>query len=288
MKTKVLITGAKGQLAKTIKNLYSNSTHNLEFVFTSKTDLDITNKDQVLYFFNKFQFDYCINCAAYTNVEQSELEPELAIKVNAEAVKTLAEVCKTHDIILVHISTDYVFDGTSEKPYNEEDKTNPINEYGKSKLAGELAIKNVLNRYFIIRTSWLYSKYGKNFVKTIISEIEANSDLNITTSQIGAPTSCAQLSKFIIFLITTKSSAFGVYHFSGEGETTWYEFALEIANHFSCFNKFKITPAKTFKTIAERPKYSVLSNHKANQLLKKKQSWKQDVNQTIKDIIKPI
>lgn len=288
MKTKILITGAKGQLAKTIHHLYANNNLNLEFVFTSKTELDITNKVQVSSFFDNHQFDYCINCAAYTNVEQSELEPDLALKVNAEAVKTLAEVCKNHDTILMHISTDYVFDGNSKKPYKEEDQTNPINEYGKSKLAGELAIKSVLNRYFIIRTSWLYSSFGKNFVKTIINKIETNSDLNITTSQIGSPTSCTELSKFIIFLITTKSNAFGVYHFSGQGETTWYEFALEIAIHFDRYNKLKISPANTFKRRAERPKYSVLNNHKVNQIFEKKQSWKQDVKQTVKEIIEQI
>ena len=285
MKTKILITGAKGQLAKTINNLYSYNTDNLEFVFASKADLDITNKDQVLSFFNKHEFDYCVNCAAYTNVEQSELQPDLAHEVNVEAVKTLAEVCENNNIILIHVSTDYVFDGEANKPYTEEDETNPINEYGKSKLAGEHALKDVLTRYFIIRTSWLYSSYGKNFVKTIIGKIETNSDLNITTSQTGTPTSCEELSKFIVFLIKTNSNAFGVYHYSSQGETNWYEFALEIAEHFSFYNKQKIKPTETYITKAKRPKFSVLSNNKTNQIFKKRNSWKYHVNQTVKNIL---
>lgn len=285
MKTRILVTGAQGQLAQTIQDLYQNNSEDLEFVFVSKGDLDITNTSKVLEFFEIGEFEYCINCAAYTNVEQSEVEPYLAYKVNAEAVKTLAEACKKNSVILVHISTDYVFDGKSHSPYIEEDATNPINEYGKSKLEGELAIQNILDDFFIIRTSWLYSRYGHNFVKTIIKKIQEDSDLKITTSQIGTPTSCDELSQFIVLLITSKSKAFGVYHFSSLGATTWYEFALEISKQFKTYNKNKIIPTDSFKTKASRPEYSVLNNHKSNQIFKKRDGWKEHVSQTVKRLI---
>ncbi|MCB0382501.1 MAG: dTDP-4-dehydrorhamnose reductase [Psychroserpens sp.] len=285
MKTKVLVTGSQGQLGKTLHHLYHNTTEDLEFVFVSKSDLDITNKDQMTSFFSTHQFDYCVNCAAYTNVEQSETQPELAFNVNAEAVKNLAEICKDKNIILIHISTDYVFDGNANQPYTEEDLTNPINEYGKSKLQGELEIKNILNDFFIIRTSWLYSRFGHNFVKTIIKKIKENSDLKITTSQTGTPTSCDELSQFIFFLINSKSTSFGVYHFSSLGETTWYDFALEISKQFKHYNTLEISPITTFKTKAERPKYSVLSNLKSNQIFKKRECWKDQVIKTVKSLI---
>ncbi|WP_456438919.1 dTDP-4-dehydrorhamnose reductase [Psychroserpens sp.] len=285
MKIRILVTGSEGQLAKTLNDLYFDNTDDLEFVFVSKIDLNITTEDQVSCFFNKHQFDYCVNCAAYTNVEQSELQPELAHKVNAEGVRVLAEVCKNHNTILIHISTDYVFDGTSKKPYTEEDKTNPINEYGKSKLAGELIIKELLDDFFIIRTSWLYSRFGHNFVKTIIKKIQENSELKITTAQIGTPTSCDELSQFIVFLIKTSSKSFGVYHFSSLGQTTWYDYALEISKQFKSYNKPKISPTETFVTKAKRPDYSVLNTNKSNQIFKKSYYWKDQVNQTVKSLI---
>ena len=285
MKKKILVTGAKGQLARTIKDLYSNNTYNLEFVFASKTDLDITNRDQVSTFFTKQQFDYCINCAAYTNVEQSEVQPHLAYKVNTKAVKILAEECKNYSVILIHISTDYVFDGKANQPYKEEDQTNPINEYGKSKLAGELEVKTVLDDFFIIRTSWLYSRYGHNFVKTIIKKIQENGELKIITSQVGTPTSCDELSQFIIFLIRTSSKSYGIYHFSSHGQTTWYDFALEIAKQFESYDTDKISPIETFETKAERPNYSVLSNHKSNQIFETNNYWEDQVKLTVKSLI---
>lgn len=285
MKTKILVTGAQGQLAKTFYNLYHQKTDDLEFTFVSKSDLDITNKTQLVSFFKTHQFNYCLNCAAYTNVEQSENLPDIAYKVNAEAVKILAKVCKNNNAILIHISTDYVFDGKANQPYTEEDLTNPINEYGKSKLKGEQEIKTILDNFFIIRTSWLYSRYGHNFLKTIIKKIQDDSDLKITTSQTGTPTSCDELSQFIFFLINTRSKSYGVYHFSSLGETTWYDFALEIAKQFKHYNISKITPVQSFKTKANRPKYSVLNNHKSFQIFKKRERWENQVHKTVKSIL---
>ena len=168
MSTKVLVTGANGQLGSTIKELYSTNQDNIQFTFTTKAELDISNKNEIKKFFSKNNFDYCINCAAFTNVEQAEKTPEIAFKINAKAVKHLAKICKVTNTVLIHISTDYVFDGSKNEPYSELDIPNPINEYGKSKLLGEQYIQQILNSYFIIRTSWLYSKdFGYNFYRNL-------------------------------------------------------------------------------------------------------------------------
>lgn len=263
--TTILVTGANGQLGETIKDLYSKNNWGIEFSFITKADLDITNQSQVKTFFNKQKFDYCINCAAYTNVEQAEKTPKIAIKVNAEGVKNLAESCKEHNTTLIHISTDYVFDGKKKSPYLETDKPNPINEYGKSKLLGEQHIKNILQSYFIIRTSWLYSKkYGKNFYRFILTKAKTEKELSITTEQVGCPTDTVNLSAYIISLILQKSTDFGVYHFSDNNPMTWYDFAKSILveNNLNCITK--LVKADNYRTFAKRPKYSVLLKSKTN------------------------
>lgn len=195
MNKNVLVTGASGQLGKTIHELFSENNIGLDFTFVIKQELDITRRENLISFFNQNMFDYCINCAAYTNVEQAEITPESAYKINAEGVKNLAEACKETNTILIHISTDYVFDGEKKEPYTADDVTNPINEYGKSKLQGEIYIKDILSNYFIVRTSWLYSKkYGNNFYRTIINKAKTEKQLSITTEQIGCPTDVVNLS----------------------------------------------------------------------------------------------
>lgn len=283
MKTRVLVTGANGQLGKTIKELYWKNKDSMDFVFVTKSQLDITCKNEVDTFFNKSEFDYCINCAAYTNVEQADSEPEKANRVNAEGVKNLAEACKLSDTILIHISTDYVFDGTKNEPYTESDDPNPINEYGKSKLLGETYIVNTLTDYFIIRTSWLYSKHEKNFLTTIVKKIKENSKLKIITTQKGTPTSCVELSRFIYFLIKSKEGKFGFYNFSALGEATWYDFAVQIAKHFKNYRSTLITPVNTFDSKVKRPEYSVLSNKKSQSIYSNLKDWRQSVDNTISD-----
>jgi dTDP-4-dehydrorhamnose reductase len=285
MKTRVLVTGANGQLGQTLKELYSSDS-TIDFTFTTKTILDITNKYQVDTFLSQNSFDFCINCAAFTNVEQAEKTPDPAFLVNAEAVKNIAEACKKNNIILIHISTDYVFDGKKQIPYQENDYPKPINQYGKSKLLGENYIKQISSKYFIIRTSWLYSKYGHNFLTSIIKKIHNKEQLSITTSQKGTPTSCIDLSEFIIQLIKDKITSFGLYHFSALGETTRYEYALEICKQFIDYNCKNITPVKTFHAKAKRPEYSVLDNSKARLLFKNHVLWNKKVEATIKDIFK--
>jgi dTDP-4-dehydrorhamnose reductase len=281
MKTKVLVTGANGQLALTLKDLLSDNTESIDFCFVSKSDLNIANNNHVKDFFEKNNFfNYCINCAAYTNVEQAERTFEDALIVNSEGVKNLAVQCEKDNITLIHISTDYVFDGKKEEPYTEDDVTNPINNYGKSKLIGENHIKSIVKKHFIIRTSWLYSKYGNNFFRTVYEKIKSNTEMKVITSQVGTPTSCVDLSKFIICIIQSQSTSYGTYHFTNSGETNWYEFAKEIARYF---NSDVIKPISSFDTIAERPNYSVLNNSKAKSLFGEIQFWKDSVKQMISE-----
>ena len=258
---KVLVTGANGQLGKTINELYKKNDIGLDFVFVSREAFDITKKENINALFSKQKFDYCINCAAYTNVEQAEKTPEIAYKINAEGVKNLSHACEENDVILIHISTDYVFDGEKETPYIVSDETNPINKYGKSKLEGENHIKSILTKYFIIRTSWLYSKkHGNNFYKTILKKAKTENQLSITTEQKGCPTDTVNLSKFIIKLIQENSPVFGFFHFCDEKVMTWYDFAEQILIENNLSNNINLVKANNYRTFARRPKSSVLKN----------------------------
>lgn len=261
MKKKVLVTGAHGQLGSTIKELFKENNINLDFIFVSKDNLDITRNENLDVFFKNNTFHYCINCAAYTNVEQAEKTPNIAYKINAEGVKNIALKCREYNVVLIHISTDYVFDGEKRTPYVVEDKTNPINEYGKSKLLGEKHIQNTLSNYYIVRTSWLYSKtYGKNFYKTIINKAKTEKELFITTEQIGCPTDTVNLSKFIIKLIQDKNLPYGIYHFCDEKAMTWYNFAEQILKENSKTKQIQLFKSNNYKSLTKRPKYSVLKN----------------------------
>jgi dTDP-4-dehydrorhamnose reductase len=275
----ILVTGANGQLAKTIA-LFKNEAPNYNFVFKTKEELDITNKEAINILFKTLSFDYCINCAAYTNVEQAEKTPEIAYEINGEAVKNLAEVCLDFNTKLVHISTDYVFDGESKNPYSERATPNPLNEYGKSKLQGEKYIQKTLEAYYIIRVSWLYSIFEKNFFNTITNCLKKNKELNITTSQKGTPTSCISLTHFIYWIIFSELE-YGIYHFSDDGEATWYEFAVEIAKQFGNHEKTKlIQPSENYPTISRRPDYSVLNNNKRKNEYKISIHWKTAIERT--------
>ncbi|MEM9678753.1 MAG: dTDP-4-dehydrorhamnose reductase [Bacteroidota bacterium] len=281
MKTNVLVTGANGQLAMTIKHLFSENGKGLNFIFKTRKELDITSKTSIQETFENSKIHFCINCAAYTNVEMAESEQDKAFSVNAEGVKLLAEMCKLNDTVLIHISTDYIFDGSKGEPYTEDDITNPLNVYGKSKLRGENYIKEVSDKYYIIRASWLYSSFGKNFLKTILRKIQDNEDLKIIDSQTGTPTSCIDLSEFIVFLITTKSVHYGIYHFSANQYCTWYEYALQIASNIQGYDSFKIKPVGAVKSNVKRPAYSVLSIKKTEDCFKMLNSWQDSVNHVV-------
>ena len=270
----VLVTGANGQLGKCIKDA-SNHYSNIQFTFTSKEELDITNLRKVADFFKSNTFDYCINAAAYTNVEKAESEEETAFLVNAEAVKNLAETCAAHKTTLLHVSTDYVFDGTNTQPYLETDSTNPINVYGASKRKGEEAVINHCEQYFIVRTSWLYSQYGHNFFNSMIKYAEQGKPLTITTEQTGTPTNANDLAEALLQIIATKADKYGVYHFSNSGKATWYDFAKEILETTGLIKKTKLAQTDYYRTFAKRPAYSVLNTNKIESALSiKPVNWK--------------
>ena len=259
---KVLITGASGQLGQCFRKKAGNYP-DLEFTFATSEDLDLSLFMVVENYFRRNKFDYCINCAAYTNVEQAEKQQEMAYLVNAEAVNHLAKACNENDTTLIHFSTDYVFNGEKNTPYSEEDETEPLNVYGASKLRGENFIRQRLEKFFIFRTSWLYSDIGKNFFNTIKSKAEAGETLNITTSQKGTPTNAYDLAEFVLELIRLENKNYGTYHYSNLGEATWYDFAKVILEQLG--SKTELKENNDFKTLATRPAYSVLSKEKAQQ-----------------------
>ncbi len=263
MKTKVLVTGANGQLARTIKELYQTNKDGIVFDFLSKEQLDITSAKAVTTYFKNQQPEYCINCAAYTNVEQAEQTPEQALLVNKSGVENLVEACLKTNTTLLHISTDYVFDGTKKTPYTINDTPNPINEYGKSKLEGEESIKKKLQKYFIIRTSWLYSKkYGSNFYKTILKAAKTKTKIEVTDAQIGTPTNTETVAKFCYNLIKTKAKNYGIFHVTDSTVMTWHDFACKIIEENKLTKNTILVKTNKYRTFAERPKYSVLKTEK--------------------------
>jgi dTDP-4-dehydrorhamnose reductase len=257
----ILVTGGNGQLASCIKSIANNSEH-YNFIYSNSKDLDISSENQVNVFFSNHKIDWCINCAAYTAVDKAETEFILAQKINSEGAKNLALACKKHEIKLIHISTDFVFDGSKNEPYTELDQPNPINIYGQTKLNGENEICSNLNSYFIIRTSWLYSEFGHNFMKTMLRLSSERDELNIVNDQIGTPTYAVDLATAILKIISLNSAKYGLYHYSNDGIATWYDFANAIFE----INNISITthpiPSTAFPTPAKRPKYSVLDKSK--------------------------
>ena len=253
---KVLVTGANGQLGQCLQKIAAQF-KNLEFTFKNSKDLDITDALSIKKTFDLVDFDYCINCAAYTDVEQAEKTPDLAFKVNAEGVKNLVFACKKHEVGLIHISTDYVFDGEKKEPYTIDDIPNPINIYGKSKLMGEEYIQELMVNYCIIRTSWLYSEFGKNFYTTIVNKAKVNHTLKISNTQLGYPTYALNLAKFINQLIMLNNIESNLYHFTDKIEMTWFEFAKEIIKIENLTNKVIIHNDKS-TYLASRPQNSRL------------------------------
>ena len=253
-----MVTGSGGQLGKTIKE-FAPLVKNASFDFKDLSHLDITDDEAINNLFQKESYDYCINCAAYTNVEQAEKTPEPAYMVNAEGVKNLAMACKKHGVVLIHVSTDYVFDGEKEGPYTVADEANPINEYGRSKWRGEVYIRQLLDRHYILRTSWLYSKkYGSNFYRTILKKVSEGQELRITDEQKGCPTDTETLAKFILENILTEKRPFGTYHVTDGKPMTWYGFAQQILDENGLTDKAKLVLDRNYRTFAKRPKNSVM------------------------------
>lgn len=282
MKT-VLVLGANGQLGKCFQELSARE-KDIDWLFMNSAELNITSNIDVQQCFSSKRIDYCINCAAYTNVEKAESDRDNAFLINAEAVKNLAEICEKSSAVLFHFSTDYVFPGTAQMPYRENDPTAPLNVYGESKLKGEEYIRDFANRYFIFRTSWLYSQYGHNFFKTVLAKAGKGETLNITTAQHGTPTNANHLAKLVLKLIKKRNSNFGTYHFSNTGETTWYGFAEEILKVSGNLESVKLNPDNSYKTIAERPGYSVMDiSRTENTFDHKIPSWQEAVAELYRD-----
>jgi dTDP-4-dehydrorhamnose reductase len=261
----ILITGAAGQLGNEIK-VVSKSFYGYDFIFTDTETLDLTNLQQTEEFIKAARPDWIINCAAYNQVDKAESEPEAAMLVNSTAVKNITEVIKGNECRFIHISTDYVYEGNSNVPYNEYSIPNPLSAYGRSKLAGE---KYALLHHgsMIIRTSWLYSSFGKNFVRTILHHAREKESLNVVFDQIGTPTYAADLAGAIMSIVTgVIRNQFalnaGIYNFSNEGVCSWYDFATEIINEAGLTCKINPVLTKDYQTAAKRPAYSVMDKNK--------------------------
>lgn len=257
----VLVTGGKGQLGTCIK-MVAKGIKNLNFIYTDEDKLDITDITLVTDFFLKNKIDFCVNCAAYTAVDIAETNKDLAEKINVLGARNLAQVCKVNTAILIHISTDFVFDGMKSSLYTEKDIPNPLGVYGLTKLNGEMAIIETLNEHFIIRTSWLYSEHGNNFFKTMLRLGTEKSELSIVCDQIGTPTYAGDLAEVILHLIKQNIQEYGTYHYSNEGVASWYDFAVAIFDESN--NDISISPIKTdcYPTPAKRPCFSVMDKCK--------------------------
>lgn len=261
MGNKILVFGGKGQLGQCLRSVSKND----DLIFLSSAEANICNKEQIESLFNKYKPKVIINCAAYTAVDKAEDEAAVATALNTTGPEILAELCRQFDVLIIHISTDFVFEGTTTGLLNEDEVTKPTGIYGKTKLDGERAIQEVWNKHIIIRTSWLYSEYANNFVKTMLRLAQDRDELNIVVDQVGTPTYAMDLASAILAIINNTDHKYGLYHYSNEGVASWYDFAhaiFELSN-----KKLHLKPIKTidFPTKAKRPAYSVLDKTKIKQ-----------------------
>lgn len=261
---RILVTGANGQLGQSIKEV-SNNYNQLDFVFVSRTELDITNNDLVVSYFNENKFDAVVNCAAYTAVDLAESDIDNARLVNATATKNLAEATAKADIPFIHLSTDYVFDGTVSTPRLESDQVNPIGVYGQTKLEGEQLALETNPKTIIIRTAWVYSKYAKNFVKTMLWLFNEKEEIGVINDQIGSPTNAVDLADAIAQILSKDELTYGIYNYSNEGECSWFDFASKIKELTDSSIKINPIPTTSYPTPAKRPAYSLLDKTKIKQ-----------------------
>ena len=271
---KILVIGSQGQVGSELQEL-AKEYPSFQFVFYDVTEMDIVNKELVNEEIEALKPDYLINCAAYTAVDKAETDKDMAFEINSEAVKNLSIACTVNDVKFVHISTDYVFDGETMEPYKEDSDTNPKGVYGLSKLKGEKEALSNNKDVIIIRTAWVYSIYGNNFVKTMLRLMKSKIEINVVADQQGSPTYAHDLAEAIMYIISSGKWVPGTYHFTNEGIISWFDFASEIKNisGFSC----TIHPITTeqYPTPAKRPKYSVLDKTKIQQTFGiKLKDWK--------------
>ena len=282
----VLVTGANGQLGQAIQSVVGKHP-SIDFVFCTSSELNITDKVNCETVFKKYKPQFCINAAAYTAVDKAESEPEKAFAINVTGAQNLAEVCKIHDTILLHVSTDFVFDAKfvdgiayydsqlrlplkSEKGLTETDVPFPAGIYGLTKLQGEQAIESTWKKHFIIRTSWVYSQFANNFMKTMLRLASERESLSVVSDQIGTPTNAVDLAECLLTIITFCQTepveVFGIYNFSNEGQCSWYDFAKEIFKVNNISINLQPIPTSAYPTPAKRPAYSVLDKSKIKEV----------------------
>jgi dTDP-4-dehydrorhamnose reductase len=285
MTNKILVTGSNGQLGSDLRDLAA-SYPQYEFVFTDVAELSITNRDAVNSFFANERPAYLVNCAAYTAVDKAESEKPLSDEINGTAVGILASACQEHGTRFIHISTDYVFNGEASSPLKETDQVDPVNAYGASKLLGEqLAIQNNPS-VIIIRTSWVYSFYGKNFVKTMMRLMSEKQSLGIIDDQLGSPTYAADLAEAIMQIISSGKWEQGIYNYSNDGVISWFDFANEIKHQIGSNCIVNPLTTEQFPTPAKRPKYSVLDKAKIQQTFSiSLKDWKHSLRVCISKLV---
>jgi len=281
----IIVVGGKGQLGQCLQEKVNNASQNYTFTFLGSADFDITSAEQTAAVFEKYNPQYCINCAAYTAVDQAEEDQQNAFEINEYAVKRLAENCLKYNTTLIHISTDFVFNGDSSIPLTEDLATNPVNVYGLSKLKGEQEIGNHLEQYYIIRTSWLYSEKANNFVKTMLKLSQSRSELTVIYDQVGTPTYAMDLADVILQVVENDPKAYGLYHYSNEGVASWYDFAKAVFEFAEVDMKVLPVASSAFVTKAKRPHYSVLDKTKIkNALGLKIPYWRDSLNRCVQNL----
>lgn len=257
----IAVTGASGQLGQALQGIAAQYPQ-ADFVFASSEIADITQMASLESFFIKYQPEVCINAAAYTAVDKAESEPGEAFRINAYGAGNLAHICKKYSTTLIHLSTDFVFDGKKGTPYTENDVPCPESVYGKSKLEGEQLIQHVYNRHFIIRTSWVYSQFGHNFMKTMLRLGAERNSLKVVNDQIGTPTNATDLARALVAIALSGSVNYGIYNYSNEGQCSWFDFAVAIFEAGKITIDVVPTDSASYSSAAKRPAYSVLNKQK--------------------------
>lgn len=282
---RILVTGANGQLGQSILE-QSKNYKEIECFFVTRNELDITNEELINHYFEDKSFDFVVNCAAYTAVDKAEDDQENAYLVNAKATELLSKITHQKGIPFIHISTDYVFDGTEAQPRLETDQTNPIGVYGQTKLDGEnLALENN-PKTIILRTAWVYSRFGNNFVKTMLRLFNDKDSISVVADQIGSPTNAIDLADAILTIVSKDDLTYGIFNYSNEGECSWFEFAQKIKEFSNSTIEINPVPTSAYPTKAKRPAYSLLDKSKINEVYQLDiPTWEDSLKEELKHLI---
>ncbi|MGZ5255909.1 MAG: dTDP-4-dehydrorhamnose reductase [Flavitalea sp.] len=281
---KILVTGSNGQLGSELKQIAINFPQ-YEFLFTDRNILPIDQQAAVDLFFEEHKPDFCINCAAYTAVDKAETDRETAMNINGNAPGFLGAASTKFDVKMIHVSTDYVFNGNSSIPYNEEDQTDPVNFYGQTKLEGELNLLASNPDAIVIRTAWVYSEFGNNFVKTMLRLMKDRPAISVVNDQVGSPTYARDLAELIMVVVQDENWKKGIYHYSNEGEISWYDFALQIREVAGLQCEVNPVPSSGYPTPAKRPAFSLLDKSKIKSAYNVEvPGWKESLSVCMKNL----